>query len=140
MGKKGKAMTKAMNILSWVLFGVWAVFAVVFVIKLHTASLHPLQHDNPGGLLFLVSQAALWRCRDPHLARAEEGRGEFPIESQPQTPRPPWGRFVPRRDGLKDRGLLVDRSTAADSMHGLDSGWGLRQGSGGRCGDGGRWP
>jgi phosphatidylserine synthase len=45
--------------ITWVLLVVWAVFAVLFVVKLRNASLHPLQNHNPGGLLFLISQAAL---------------------------------------------------------------------------------
>ena len=51
-------MNRAKGI-TWVLLVVWAVFAVLFVIKLHNASLHPLQNHDPGGLLFLISQAAL---------------------------------------------------------------------------------
>ena len=45
--------------ITWLLLAVWAVFAVLFVIKLRNASLHPLQNHDPGGLLFLISQAAL---------------------------------------------------------------------------------
>ena len=47
------------KVITWLLFAVWAVFAVLFVIKLRNASLHPLQNHDPGGLLFLISQAAL---------------------------------------------------------------------------------
>jgi len=44
---------------TWLLLAVWAVSAVLFAIKLRNASLHPLQNHDPGGLLFLISQAAL---------------------------------------------------------------------------------
>jgi hypothetical protein len=45
--------------ITWLLLAVWAVFAVLFAIKLRNASLRPLQNHDPGGLLFLISQAAL---------------------------------------------------------------------------------
>ena len=49
----------AVKTVTWVLFAVWGLFAILFVLKLHNAFDHPLAKRNPGGLLFLVSQAAL---------------------------------------------------------------------------------
>jgi hypothetical protein len=64
----------------WILFGLWAVFSVLFVVKLRDASLHPLQKDNPGGLLFLIGQIALgaaivliWRVRSNVSDTSREG-------------------------------------------------------------------
>lgn len=51
--------TTAVKTITWVLLAVWAVFAVLFVLKLRNAFDNPLSKPNPGGLLFLISQAAL---------------------------------------------------------------------------------
>jgi hypothetical protein len=48
-----------MRTITWVLFAVWAVFTVLFVIKLDKFFHHPLQNSRGGGLLFLIGQAAL---------------------------------------------------------------------------------
>ena len=51
-------MTASMKrAITWVLALIWALFAILFALKLHHTVNHP--NRNPGGALFLVSQAAL---------------------------------------------------------------------------------
>jgi hypothetical protein len=54
-------MSSIVRIITWVLLAVWAVFAVVFLVKFHDFVDHPLGHNSGGGggIFFIISQAAL---------------------------------------------------------------------------------
>ncbi|HXW81243.1 MAG TPA: hypothetical protein VEJ84_17205 [Acidimicrobiales bacterium] len=54
-------MSSRLRTTTWVLFAVWAVFAVAFILKFHNFVRHPLGHASGGGggIFLIVSQAAL---------------------------------------------------------------------------------
>ena len=54
-------MSTTVKIITRVLLAIWAVFAVVFLIKFHDFVDHPLGHPSggAGGIFFAISQAAL---------------------------------------------------------------------------------
>jgi hypothetical protein len=55
-------VTTAAKTITWVLFAVWAVTAVVFLIKFHSFVDHPVAQSGGGGgggIFLLISQAAL---------------------------------------------------------------------------------
>ena len=67
-----KASSTARTV-TFVLLAVWAVFAIFFVLKLRNAFDHPLEKPNPGGLLFLISQAALGAALVLMFQRSNDG-------------------------------------------------------------------
>lgn len=71
--------------ITYALLVVWAVFAVLFVIKLRNASLHPLQHYDPGGLLFLISQAALAAAITLIRSTAQRTRDTQAVQTLPTS-------------------------------------------------------